>query len=371
MTDDRLSKEEINALFHETAAGKEEDVVHFHEIEKEALSELFSVAIGSLTTTLSSVFMQDVFVSNVEMEILPEDRFQQQVSLPYVEAAVRYEGAAVGESIMMVNPPDAQDMADIWQVARGDEGDESVDKSLTAVMTGMMESIHKGLSMASGSSFSGTFTNLQVVSEAANSVLVEKGTEPIYVDMTFDLSIGSIVQTVVHHVVPGSVAKQITELLVSAEDLQAAEQQETQKAKEQEAELHSKSFNEPEQVNEEKEPVPFASRVKEPEPNIQNVQFTNFSQEDHPYSEQRNLNMLLDIPLQVTVELGRTKRIVKDILELSHGSILELDKLAGEPVDILINSKLIAKGEVVVIDENFGVRVTDILSAAERLSKLR
>jgi flagellar motor switch protein FliN len=369
MMDDRLSKEEINALFHEAAAGKEEDVVHFHEVEKEALSELFSVALGSLTTTLSSVFMQDVFVSNIAMQILPEDRFQQEVSLPYVEAAIRYEGAAAGETIMMVNPPDAQDMADIWQVAKGDDGDESVDKSLTAVMTGMMDSIHKGLSMASGSSFSGSFTNLQVVSESANSVLVEKGTEPIYVDITFELSIGSIVQTVVHHVVPGSVAKQISELLVSAEDLQAAEQQETQKAKEQEAELQQS--NQPEQVNEEKEPVTFASRVKEPEPNIQNVQFTNFSQEDHPYGEQRNLNMLLDIPLQVTVELGRTKRIVKDILELSHGSILELDKLAGEPVDILINSKLIAKGEVVVIDENFGVRVTDILSAAERLSKLR
>ncbi|PFG15268.1 flagellar motor switch phosphatase FliY [Bacillus sp. es.036] len=369
MTDDRLSKEEINALFHEAAAGKEEDVVSFHQVEKEALSELFSVAIGSLTTTLSSVFMQDVFVSNVSMEILPEDRFQE-VSLPYVEAAIRYEGAAAGETIMMVNPPDAQDMADIWQVAKGDEGDESVDKSLTAVMTGMMDSIHKGLSMASGSSFSGAFTNLQVVSESANSVLVEKGTEPIYVDITFELSIGSIVQTVVHHVVPGSVAKQMSELLVSAEDLQAAEQQETQKAKEQEGELQQSK--QPEKVNEEKAPIDsFASRVKEPEPNIQNVQFTNFSQEDHPYGEQRNLNMLLDIPLQVTVELGRTKRIVKDILELSHGSILELDKLAGEPVDILINSKLIAKGEVVVIDENFGVRVTDILSAAERLSKLR
>ncbi|MCA0991148.1 flagellar motor switch phosphatase FliY [Pseudalkalibacillus hwajinpoensis] len=369
MTDDRLSKEEINALFHEAAVGKEEDVVSFHQVEKEALSELFSVAIGSLTTTLSSVFMQDVFVSNVAMEILPEDRFQQEVSLPYVEASIRYEGAAAGETIMMVNPPDAQDMADIWQVAKGDEGDESVDKSLTAVMTGMMDSIHKGLSMASGSSFSGSFTNLQVVSEYANSVLVEKGTEPIYVDLTFEISIGSIVHTVVHHVVPGSVAKQMSELLVSAEDLQAAEQEEIQKPKEQEAELQQSK--QPEQVNEEKEPATFASRVKEPEPNIQNVQFTNFSQEDHPYSEQRNLNMLLDIPLQVTVELGRTKRIVKDILELSHGSILELDKLAGEPVDILINSKLIAKGEVVVIDENFGVRVTDILSAAERLSKLR
>ena len=75
--------------------------------------------------------------------------------------------------------------------------------------------------------------------------------------------------------------------------------------------------------------------------------------------------------MQVTVELGRTNRSVKEILELSSGSIIELDKLAGEPVDILVNSRLVAKGEVVVIDENFGVRVTDILSQSERLNKLR
>ena len=80
--------------------------------------------------------------------------------------------------------------------------------------------------------------------------------------------------------------------------------------------------------------------------------------------------MLLDIPLQVTVELGRTKQTVADILDLTSGSIIELDKLAGEPVDVLVNSKLIAKGEVVVIEENFGVRVTDIVSQADRLKNL-
>lgn len=85
----------------------------------------------------------------------------------------------------------------------------------------------------------------------------------------------------------------------------------------------------------------------------------------------KNLSLLLDVPLQVTVELGRTKRSVQEILHLSSGSIIELDKLAGEPVDILVNNKLIAKGEVVVIDENFGVRVTDIISQSDRLKRLK
>jgi len=105
--------------------------------------------------------------------------------------------------------------------------------------------------------------------------------------------------------------------------------------------------------------------------NVQQAQFTSFEATNITQSEARNLNMLLDIPLQVAVELGRTKRSVKEILELSGGSIIELDKLAGEPVDILVNNRLIAKGEVVVIDENFGVRITDILSQAERLNNLR
>jgi len=83
-----------------------------------------------------------------------------------------------------------------------------------------------------------------------------------------------------------------------------------------------------------------------------------------------NLDLLMDVQVVLTVELGRTKKYVKDILSLGEGSILELDKLAGEPVDLFINGKLIAKGEVVVIDENFGVRVTEIVSPAERIASL-
>jgi flagellar motor switch protein FliN/FliY len=110
---------------------------------------------------------------------------------------------------------------------------------------------------------------------------------------------------------------------------------------------------------------------QQPAVNVKPADFTSFEPMQYQQQDIQNLDMLLDIPLQVTVELGRTKRSVKEILELSSGSIIELDKLAGEPVDILVNSKIVAKGEVVVIDENFGVRVTDIISQTERLNKLK
>jgi len=84
----------------------------------------------------------------------------------------------------------------------------------------------------------------------------------------------------------------------------------------------------------------------------------------------RNLDFILDIPLEVSVELGRTKMLISDLLQLSQGSVIELTKLAGEPLEILVNQKLIARGEVVVVNEKFGIRLTDVISPAERVKQL-
>jgi flagellar motor switch protein FliN/FliY len=103
--------------------------------------------------------------------------------------------------------------------------------------------------------------------------------------------------------------------------------------------------------------------------NVQSVQYPNLMAQIGP-REQGNIGLLMDVLMEMTVELGRTKKPIKEILAMGEGTIIELDKLAGEPVDILVNQKLIAKGEVVVIDENFGVRVTEIISPLERMSEM-
>ena len=84
----------------------------------------------------------------------------------------------------------------------------------------------------------------------------------------------------------------------------------------------------------------------------------------------KNLDFIMDIPLQLTVELGRTKLLVRDVLQLNQGSVVELTKLAGEPLDVFVNSKLVARGEAVVVNDKFGVRLTDIITPAERIRKL-
>lgn len=106
-------------------------------------------------------------------------------------------------------------------------------------------------------------------------------------------------------------------------------------------------------------------------PAVQQARFDNISKSSEAGGAANNLEILLDVPLQVTVELGRTSRTVREVLELGAGSVVELDKLAGESVELLVNNKLIAKGEVVVIDENFGIRITSIVSPKERLESLK
>jgi len=104
--------------------------------------------------------------------------------------------------------------------------------------------------------------------------------------------------------------------------------------------------------------------------NVQPVQFPNLMQPKLGAHESGNIGLIMDVSMEMTVELGRTRKLIKEILGMGEGTIIELDKLAGEPVDILVNHKLIAKGEVVVIDENFGVRVTEIVSPMDRINEM-
>jgi flagellar motor switch protein FliN len=106
-------------------------------------------------------------------------------------------------------------------------------------------------------------------------------------------------------------------------------------------------------------------------PTVHKVQFGAFDNPTRAYGEtNRNLDLVLDVTLNLTVELGRSELSIKEILELTRGSVVELDRIAGEPVDLLANGKLIAKGEVVVIEDSFGLRITSIVSPAERIKGL-
>jgi len=119
--------------------------------------------------------------------------------------------------------------------------------------------------------------------------------------------------------------------------------------------------------------APAASQVSDPFESVQAASFANFSGQTAsapPAAGGHDLNMILDIPVQLTVELGRVRIPIKNILHLAQGSVVELEALAGEPMDVLVNGFLIAQGEVVVVNEKFGVRLTDIVTPSERMRRL-
>src|SRR5699024_10849345 len=185
---------------------------------------------------------------------------------------------------------------------------------------------------------------------------------------SFHLKVGHLIDSEIMQLIPLHFAKTMVEqLLTLPEDISSTlEQQETnKKSTNVEAKAPEPQTQKTTQANHEAEVQHIGDHINE-QSTVQQVAFSNFDKTELPQNNQRNLDMLLDIPLQVTVELGRTKKRIQDILDSSPGSVIELDKLAGEPVDVLVNQKLIAKGEVVVIDESFGVRVTDTSSQESR-----
>ena len=101
------------------------------------------------------------------------------------------------------------------------------------------------------------------------------------------------------------------------------------------------------------------------------AQFDQLQNDGSSNSDEVNLDVLLDIPVTLSVEIGRTRQTIRNLLQLNQGSVVELDRLAGEPMDVLVNGTLIAHGEIVVVNEKFGIRLTDVISAAERVKKLK
>lgn len=126
------------------------------------------------------------------------------------------------------------------------------------------------------------------------------------------------------------------------------------------------------QISEDDWAAAMAEQVPPSAPNVQPATglFPSFDTPNTANGVMNELDMILDIPVQITVELGRTKITIKNLLQLAHGSVVELDAMAGEPMDVLVNGTLIAQGEVVVVNDKFGIRLTDIITPSERMRKI-
>ncbi len=405
MSDDMLSQEEIEALLRgesidkgddkndDASAQKEQYNVgdYLDEMSQDALGEIGNISFGSSATALSSLLGQKVDITTPTISMINRDKLEEEFPHPYVAIQVEYTIGLTGMNLLVIKQSDAAIIADLMLGGDGlNPSEELGEIHLSAVQEAMNQMM--GSAATSMSTIFNKKVDISPPSIDLMNIREDEGSENIpeedlLVRVSFRLRIGELIDSNIMQLLPLEFSQSLVHQLLNPEPVEeisiekesvsepvTSQEQPMQQPmmQQQEAITMQQPMMQQQEAITMQQPMYAQPQQYQQQPmNVQQAQFTEFTQPSLKQTEARNLNMLLDIPLQVTVELGRTKRSVKDVLELVSGSIIELDKLAGEPVDILVNSRLIAKGEVVVIDENFGVRITDILSKADRLNNLR
>lgn len=429
MSDDMISQEEIDALLNgglagasdgeaassaaapdaasaesqaaapEASAGdtSEDDSSQFAGVltdtEKDALGEIGNISMGSAATTLSVLLGHKVSITTPSVAVATMSIIKEHYPLPYLIVEVGYTTGIDGNNVLAIQAHDAAIIADLMMGGDGTNPDANIGEiAMSAVgeaMNQMMGTVATSLS---------TMFNKKIDISPPKVNLIDLGTEekvteivgqddPV-VRVSFRMEVDGLIDSEIMQILPVQVAKEMVESLMGGgsaveEPAPAPAAQPTASAPPTPAPQPAAAPTPPPappapQPMAQAAPPQYAQPAYAPpqyaqpaaSAPVQPVQFTPLASGPVPVND-ANIGLILDVPLQVTVELGRTSKSIKEILELTNGSIVELDRLAGEPVDIMVNGKYLAKGEVVVIDENFGVRITDIASPAERAAKLQ
>ncbi|SHJ02900.1 flagellar motor switch phosphatase FliY [Thermoclostridium caenicola] len=397
---DMLSQEEIDALLHGVSSEDEsmtEDVANLAEPETEALTpeevdalgEIGNISMGTSATTLYALLGQKVTITTPRVEVTTWDKIAKLFVKPFVAVKVQYTEGLKGLNLLFVKEEDVKIITDLMM---GGDGFGNINGELNELhLSAISEAMNQMVGSAS-TSLSSMFDKRvdisppesTLVDSAGNIDRIKIGAESSIVMIMFKLQIGELIDSEIMQLLPIPFAKEMVKNLMnknklshSVNDNGMAQQPpvQNQAPQMQQAPLQQPQAPQmPPQYAYQPEPQApgFGMQMpRRPQPspqpiNVQPAQFQSFEEDAFAF-DGNNIGLLMDVPLQISVELGRTTKKIREILEFGQGSIIELDKLAGDPVDILVNGKVIAKGEVVVIDESFGVRITDILHPSKRL----
>lgn len=349
MSNEMLSQEEINALLNEEA-------IELTPMERDALGEIGNISFGSGATALSLLLNRRVELNTPSVELSALSELIRRYPKPCLAAEVDYTTGLKGTNLLFIQMHDAAVIADLMLGGDGTNPNTKLgDMEISAIAEAMNQMIGKA-----STSMSSLF-NLRVeIAPPRTRVLSMKNLEEFSAQFTkdnlvavvyFRLVIEGLVDSQIMLVIPYHFAREMAKTLIDADE---------------QVPMEGKMAEQPKNR---RKPV-GQDEAKMADGSVRPIQFETLESVP-PIEGPSNLNLLLDVPLALSVELGSTKMRIREILELGIGSVIELDRLAGELVDILVNGKLIAKGEVVVIDENFGVKITDIVSPFERVNNLQ
>jgi len=410
---DMLSQAEIDALLNGTSteqtdnASSGESALNPQEID--ALGEIGNISMGTSATTLFTLLGQKVTITTPQVSVTTWESIANEYSHSYIGVNVEYTNGLIGTNLLILKEQDVKIITDLMMGGSGTNVEGPIsDLHLSAISEAMNQMVG-----SSSTSMSSMFNKKIEISPPKAFIFeidnipqnVQIKNEEQVVKVSFKMVVGSLIDSEIMQIIPLPFAKSMVENLINMELDSGIYELPNEMLQDTDVEKHYEEPSQPQmqQPSQQSYQMPPQQGYQMPpqqgyqtppqqgyqmpqqnyqtvygfdagnearnfrdQVNVQQAHFQNF-EDERIVLDKNNISLIMDVPLQITVELGRTEKMIKDILEFSPGSIIELDKLAGEPVDILVNKKPIAKGEVVVIDESFGVRITDIIHPSKRL----
>lgn len=377
-----LSQEEINALLNqaetaEAGAGAGGNSEVLTDSEKDAIGEVGNISMGTAATTLSSLVNKKVEIST---PVVTEANWSDVVDgyeRPCVLIRIRYTVGLDGSNILVLKDNDVKVITDLMMGGDGTNTDGELGElhlsAISEAMNQMMGSSATSLSSMLNEmiDISPPVADLVNLSEEADGGSIDEFLRGRFVKISFRMVIGDLVDSVIMQLYPFSFARSMYESFrknmedntPEGEEGKALAEQENNRTEEQQAaQMGMPMMGMPMMGQPMGQPMQNMSQMYAGQPvNVQPAQFQAFMGDFNPIAQQENMGLIMDVPLDVTVELGRTSKSIHEILDFKPGTIIELNKIAGEPIDVLVNGKYVAKGEVVVIEESFGVRITEIV----------
>lgn len=381
-----LSQDEINALLSGVNAGSSdpqpdpqpaatEEILT--DIEKDAIGEIANISMGTSATTLYSLVNRKVNITTPTVSIANWKNFIDEQEKPCVFIQIKYTEGLDGANILIMRERDVKVITDLMMGGDGSNIDgELGELHLSAISEAMNQMM--GSSATSLSSMLGRMIDISPPEASLVNILENKNGADIapflagdFVKIEFRMQIEDLVDSTIMQLYPIDFAKSLYKIFMDQQMGTSAAPAQPDPAPQPQSvpapQPQPDPAPQPQPYVPPQAEMPQMPQMQQAMPqmqqaNIQPAQFQAFNtQMPQQMASQENIGLIMDVPLEVTVELGRTKKSIAEILDFTPGTIIELDKIAGEPIDVLVNGKFVAKGEVVVIEESFGIRVTEII----------
>lgn len=380
------------------AGGSKADESLLSEIERDAIGEVANISMGSSATTLYSLVNRKVNITTPVVTMATWENVLSEYEKPCVFIQIKYTVGLDGSNILVLKEHDVKVITDLMMGGDGSNTDGELGElhlsAISEAMNQMMGSAATSLSTMLGKMIDISPPEASLIDLTAfkSGGDIAEFLEGTFVKIAFRMQIDDLVDSTIMQLYPIDFAKELYDTFISSQGgketeapapapepapAPAPQMAAPTPAPAPQTDMNQMSMGQmgmpqmqmgmPQaqmgmpQMQMSMPQMGMPQMAMQPNMNIQPAQFQSFTNDFNPMQSQENISLIKDVPLEVTVELGRTSKSISDILDFAPGTIIELDKIAGEPIDVLVNGKFVAKGEVVVIEESFGIRVTEII----------